>query len=205
MKQLLLTLALPFVLAPAPASHDQAAVITNSAPTPYLIDNNAIARIQCGQWVGTGSYLGNGLILTAMHVAAGGNCEADDEPAKLVISTPGLDYAILRTVAAQSTRELIDCSGYHEGQALLATGFAEGALRTVTQRLTASGSYVIQKQFYGEAILRGSVTQGMSGGPIVDLNTGALVGIVNANTDDGITQVLSLPVSETALCRSNVS
>jgi hypothetical protein len=45
-------------------------------PTPYLVDNNVIAKVECGKWVGTGVYVGNGLVATARHVVEDGHCTA---------------------------------------------------------------------------------------------------------------------------------
>jgi S1-C subfamily serine protease len=187
----------------APLQFQPATMTKTNEPTPYLLDNNTVVKLLCGPWMGTGEYVGNGIIVTARHVVEGRKCYADGQEAKLVKASlvPGLDFAEVTVETVAPYRQLIDCSGFHEGQQLLASGYAEDAPRTVTQRLTASSATTVEKGFAGESILRGSITQGMSGGPINDLNTGALVGIVNANSGDGITSVLSVPLSKTPLCR----
>ena len=171
-------------------------------PTPYLIDANTIAKIDCGKWMGTGSYIGNGLVVTARHVVSEGKCTADLAKADVVESSlrPGVDFALLRIKNDVAYRQLIDCSGIKEGRTYLASGYAEDAPRTVTQRLIGSTAITQEKGFEGETVMRGSITQGMSGGPVNDAETGALVAIINANSGDGITQALVLPLSKTGLC-----
>jgi S1-C subfamily serine protease len=141
------------------------------------------------------------LVATARHVVSSGPCLVDGAKARVVGGVPGRDFALLRIKAVVIYRALIDCSGIHEGQAYLATGFAEDAPRTVTQRLIGTSAKSDEKGFEGETVMRGSITQGMSGGPVVDASTGALVAIINANSGDGVTQSLVFPISETPLCR----
>ena len=180
----------------------QATMPGTNEPTPYLVDNNTIARIDCGKWMGTGSYIGGGLVVTARHVVSSGRCTVDLAKAEIIEPTAnaGLDFAVLKIKNDVGFRQLIDCSGIHEGRMYLATGYAEDAPRTVTQRLIGSSSISHDKGFSGLSVMRGSITQGMSGGPVNDAETGALVAIINANSGDGITQSLVLPLSKTSLC-----
>lgn len=172
-------------------------------PTPYVVDNNTIAKIRCGNLVGTGIYVGNGLIATARHVIKPGGCVAAGLPAEIVASSlkAGRDFALLAIAGRAEYRALIDCGGFREGELYLATGYAEGAAATVTQVLTGSAARSRDIGFAGLMVFRGAVTQGMSGGPINRLDNGALVGIINANTEDGITHVLGLPLTDTTLCK----
>jgi S1-C subfamily serine protease len=172
-------------------------------PTPYLVDNNVIAKVECGKWVGTGVYVGNGLVATARHVVEDGHCTAGGVAAEVVASSlkPSSDFALLKIDGRAPYRALIDCGGLKEGELYLATGYAEGADATVTQLLVGTSSRSTEPGFQGLMIFRGSVTQGMSGGAIVKLLGGAFVGIISANSDDGITQVLGLPLADTTLCR----
>jgi hypothetical protein len=190
------------MLAAAIAAAARSTVVNTDEPTPYLIDNNVIPKIICGQWAGTGVYVGEGLIATARHLVKSGHCRAAGIPASLVAGSihAGSDFALLSINGRASFRALIDCGGFHEGQLYLATGYAEDAQATVTQVLTGSSSRSGEKGFAGMGIFRGSVTQGMSGGPIVRLDNGALVGVISANSEDGITAVLGVPLSETMLC-----
>lgn len=198
-------LILATLLLPAPSGMPALATMTGTGePTPYLLDNNTIAKIDCGKWMGTGSYVGNGLVVTARHVVSEGKCTVDLAPAHVVASSlrPGMDFAVLKIKNDVAYRQLIDCSGIKEGRLYLATGFAEDSPRTVTQRLIGSSATSHEKGFEGESVMRGSITQGMSGGPVNDAETGALVAIINANSTDGITQSLVLPLSATSLCHA---
>lgn len=191
LKRILAVFAALLAFAPAMATE----------PTPYLIDNNVVPKIVCGQWMGTGVFVGNGLIATARHVVnSGAQCMVDSAPVRIVGDVPGRDFALVKMQGNPPLRALINCGGIREGHHYLATGYAEDADRTVTQRLVGSSARSHEPGFEGLVIFRGSVTQGMSGGPIIDEDDGSLVGIINANTSDGITQALGFPLSETPLC-----
>lgn len=190
---LLLVVAVPAAAAPGELD----------LPSPYLIDNNTIPKIVCvNGTIGTGVYLGNGLIATARHVVANTHCTVSGLPVKIVPgSVAAGDFALLEVNGRAQVRALIDCGGIKEGELYLATGYAEDANATVTQMLTGTSARVHTKPFDGLAVFRGSITQGMSGGPIVKLSNGALVGLISANAIYGVTQVLGLSLSDTSLCR----
>jgi S1-C subfamily serine protease len=97
-------------------------------------------------------------------------------------------------------RAIISCKGFHEGEHYYATGYAEDAPRTVTQRWLGSAARSDEKGFVGLMIFRGSATSGMSGGPVND-DDGATVGLVEANSEDGVTIALGLPFTDTPLCK----
>jgi hypothetical protein len=176
---------------------------TSIEPTPFLVDNNIIPKIECGGMVGTGVFVGPGLIATANHLASVGDCTVNGATATPVQAGGGLDFALLEIADKGNMRALIDCGGFHEGERYLATGYALNANQTVTQGLTGTRAIVRKVGFAGESVLRGSISQGMSGGPINRLDNGATVGIVNANTQFGVTRVLGLPFSATSLCKGN--
>lgn len=171
-------------------------------PTPYFIDNNIITRVVCGNAIGTGFYVEANLIATAYHVVSHGACESDGVPATVVhVGQNGQDFALIRVSRQSDMRAIINCGGLKEDGHYFATGFAEGAEHSVTQRLLGSGSRNEEKgSFSGLTIFRGSITQGQSGGPIND-EDGAVVAIINANTDDGVTISEGLSLSETILCK----
>jgi hypothetical protein len=56
----------------AGSSADQA---TATTPTPFFLDNNIVPKITCGEWMGTGVYVGKNLVATAKHVVESGGCK----------------------------------------------------------------------------------------------------------------------------------
>lgn len=184
----------------------QPSVPLATEPTPFLIDNNIIPKVECGEWMGTGVYVGNGEVATAKHVVSGpGSCTVDGKAAKVVGGVPNHDFALLRVNVPDTLRAIINCSGFVEGHHYLAVGFAMDAPRTVEQRLVGSFAASSDPGFVGLIIFRGAVTQGMSGGPIFDEDDGTLVGIINANMDMGVTEVLGFPMSATPLCEGRTA
>lgn len=188
------------------SASSQATVANTGQPTPYLLDMNTVPKITCGKWMGTGVYVANYLVATARHVVSGkSKCTVNGMKATVLPGKGRIDFALVVVAFKPDFRALLDCTGVHEGQQLLATGYAEDAELPVVQRLTGSETRTSEKGFSGEIIVRGSITQGMSGGPVVDINTGALVAIINANSEDGVTQTLVTPISDTSLCEKKPS
>jgi hypothetical protein len=176
-------------------------------PTPFLVDMNIIPKVTCGNYMGTGVYVGNGEVATARHVvsASSAPCTVDGSASTLAGGTAGKDFVLLRVKNAPELRALISCAGFIEGHHYLAVGYALDAPRPVEQRLVGSFASSGEEGFKGLIIFRGSVTQGMSGGPIFDEDDGTLVGIINANSIMGITQVLGFPLSASPLCKGRVA
>jgi hypothetical protein len=75
---------------------------------------------------------------------------------------------------------VISCARLVEGQEYFATGFAEGVPWPVTTRLIAESF-----RRDGESYLRGNIINGMSGGPVSDVD-GVVHGLNDTRSDDGI-------------------
>jgi S1-C subfamily serine protease len=192
----LATLALSLVLTAAA----QSPIATE--PTPFLVDMNIIPKVTCGDYMGTGVYVGSGDVATARHVisASKAACTVDGSTSTFAGGAAGKDFVLLHVKNAPPLRALINCQGFIEGHHYLAVGYALDAPRPVEQRLVGSFSASDAPGFRGLIIFRGSVTQGMSGGPIFDEEDGSLVGIINANSEMGITESLGFPLSASPLC-----
>jgi hypothetical protein len=95
----------------------------------------------------------------------------------------------------------IDCGGFVKGRQYVAVGYARAAPFLTTVALEATG-----QTYDGFAILVGifTVVPGMSGGAVLDADTGKVVGTVNVyNMEQGWSG--SVPLSETPLCRKNIA
>ncbi len=186
---------------PVPAG--QIAEATDRAPTPWLIDPNIIPRISCvglkGGMIGTGIVIDSDRVLTARHVVEEGYCNADGIPFDRISGLEGaIDFVDVKLSmdVPMPFRALVSCEGFKEGDLYLATGYALGGARAVTQMVIGSKSKDGGRRTY----LRGSFTPGMSGGPVSDMR-GRIVGIVNAYSEKGVTLAYSIALKDTHVCR----
>jgi hypothetical protein len=151
---------------------------------------NATVRIECGASRGSGfHFLQPGIIITNYHVITGHQAQRtpivavteDDHriDLELVSFSPvtEFDFAILR---AESTtlngRHVLHPkvpSKYVRGTEVAFSGFPHGIPHLLVQRAVISGQ-ISNDVFY----IDGSVNGGNSGGPIVDISDGAVVGII---------------------------
>ena len=188
MKALLAAFALLVPTATAPACPDLA-----------VVDTGAIVQIDCpvadGWIMGTGFRIGN-LLVTAKHVISHDKCfYVGGGNAEVAYSSPSLDYAILKGGKGPFIR--VDCDGFVKGKKYLAVGYARGAPYLTTVELTATGSNAD-----GFAILSGIFTfiPGMSGGPVIDEETGKVVGLINVFQEpEGI--IGSVELKNTSVCK----
>ena len=160
-------------------------------------DMNAIIVIQCGASArGTAFWIAPTRLISAEHVTRNGACRTlDGEALPTVHEDPVHDIAELR--GPNIGRHLtVRCSGFREGRAYFATGYAQGLYRH-TSRLIATRHR--DGGAGGLQVLLGQVFHGMSGGPVVD-TSGRVTGIVNR-------LIVAMPFSEsrslkeTFLCR----
>lgn len=175
-----------------------------TTPTPFFIDGNVIPRMTCngprGAIGASGVVISSVIILTAKHVTHDEtglerDCQAEGVGAKITRSTN--DFAEMRVAAQSPFRAIISCDGFKEGGDYYAAGYALNLPRVTIQYLTGTST----KSDNNLTIARGSVTPGMSGGPIFDLR-GRVVGIVNAYTDKGITRAYGTALKDTFICES---
>ena len=147
-------------------------------------------------WImGTGFRIGS-LLVTAKHVISHEKCfYVGGGNAEIAYSSPSLDYAILKGGKGPFIK--VDCGGFVKGKKYLAVGYARGAPYLTTVELTATGSNAD-----GFAILSGIFTfiPGMSGGPVIDEETGKVVGLINVFQEpEGISG--SVELKNTSVCK----
>lgn len=137
---------------------------------------------------GTGFYVGERLLITAMHVVE--ECEritlADGGELDLLALDPELDVAALAAPKSASTwLRLADADGARLGQSVHAIGFPYYALTSTTLHLT-SGNVSALAGMDDDArfvSFTAPVQPGNSGGPLID-NAGAVTGVVVARLSD---------------------
>jgi hypothetical protein len=159
------------VLIPAPVAPANVAQIT--------VPPSAIVQVVCpaaGGWsAGTAFRIGpTGIELSVNHVTRPGTCEIDGKRIKLSYSSPNSDFSMIAGDPGPSLT--VDCGGFVKGRQYLAIGYARGAPFLTTVVIQATGETA-----NGFAILEGifTVIPGQSGGPVIDAETGKVVGTIN--------------------------
>ena len=172
---------------------------------PLSIDSDAIPKVICpvfagpvlrGISYGSAFRVGGNLLLSVKHVTSVGNCIIDGQPITVRYESPDQDFSILS--ATPGPRIPIDCGGFHKGQHIIAIGHARGRDELTTIALTATGV-----KADGLDVLFGvfTVIPGMSGGVLVDADTGRAVGTVN-RYDPGPGLSMSQSLKDTPICHS---
>lgn len=159
-------------------------------------NNPLVAKVSCAFNSGTAFRIGRYTWLSVAHVTKGAGCTIGGEPFKLEWNDPKRDFAILHLEKRPGKGLAIDCQGFKRGRIYLAIGHARGLDVQTTIPLVATGD-----TDDGFAVLRGiwTVIPGQSGGPIIDRETGKVVGTVNVYVPHmGLSG--SIPLSETSVC-----
>lgn len=169
-----------------------------------VIQPQAIVQVICFSpndiSAGTAFRVGpTGLMLSVNHVTSSGQCYIAGKPINIAYKSPNSDFSEL--LGDDGPYLSIDCGGFVKDRKYLAIGFARAVTPATTVELIATG-----KSDDGEALLYGMVPviPGMSGGAILDEETGKVVGVVNAeNFEEGLSW--SVPLSSTPVCKGNVA
>lgn len=198
LRHLLLAASLAFTSAPAMASP----AIPLADPSPYFLDSSTVVQVVCTESLGTAFYIGQGLYITAKHVAVEAGCTIHEKPIRVIVLGPKRnDFAMITAEYYPSYRAIISCDPFIEGHRYFATGYAAGRPWSVTDRLIASNDHFVEDApWFNTTILRGSFTAGQSGGPVSD-EDGVVHGIVSAGPTDGETTALTLAFHDTSICK----
>lgn len=149
---------------------------------------------------GTAFRVGPSIMLSVNHVTAGpAKCFIGRSPIKVTYASPDADFSMLEGDEGPSLK--IDCGGFVKGRKYVAIGYARGRDYLTTVELTGTGV----KQD-GWSVLTGMLTviPGQSGGPILDEETGKVVGTVNVeNFEQGMSG--SVALKDTPICKANVA
>jgi hypothetical protein len=184
-------IALASVLLPVP--------VAPAIPETVVIDPASIVQVICptddGYKAGTAFRVGNDLMLSVNHVTSGGDCFINGQRVVVRYASEDEDFSMLEGSPGPSLK--IDCGGFVRGRRYIAIGFARGLPTETSVELYGTGM-----SDDGLALLTGmfTVIPGQSGGPVIDAETGKVVGTVN--TDDfqqGISG--SVELRGTPVCR----
>jgi S1-C subfamily serine protease len=186
------------------------------SPFEPTFNLSAVRLIDCEEGSGSGFLIGNDILVTADHVATLTNCvDAQTKvPLKAYKRDIPNDTALMTGKLPNMPYFKYNCSRYKKGQTYSAYGISaffqdNYIFRSVSMKGT--GDYTDVSFLDGSVMpnmprLWGFTVPGMSGGPIVDIVTGFVVGIVNA----GMRNVIGIPtgeafsyeLAETFLCKN---
>jgi len=174
--------------------------LVSNTPTPIAFAQDAaIPKVVCpvpdGYSMGTAFRVGGSLLLTVKHVTAEAPCYIDGRPVKVLYTDPKRDFSMISDGSSGPSLK-IDCGGFVKGRKYLAVGHARGRDELTTVELEATGD-----SNWGFSVLTGvfTVVPGQSGGPVIDAETGAVVGTVNVyEFTEGVSG--SVPLRDTPVC-----
>lgn len=157
-----------------------------------------VMRVVCLGSVGTAFRISKTRALSVAHVTNAYGCFIENRPFEVIYKYK--DFSIL-TIHEGRGRAKIDCNGFVPGRKYRALGYARGRpTLTMVDGLVATG-----EKWVGPggtmAVLKGifTVIPGQSGGPVIDVATGKVVGLVNMyDPQAGLSA--SLPLKGTAAC-----
>lgn len=188
-----------------------------SAPAPMYrgMENLSVVRhLMCDEGSGSGFIAADGVIATALHVASMTNCrDAETGNGYVTYHRDTVhDFALMTGVTPDMLPAKVDCGGYVKGKEYIALGITSFKQRfSLFRRVTtiAQGYEDITvggNDLRGIYQLDGNIVPGMSGGPIDDAETGAVVGITNVGyftrNGDPVGVSYSFELKDTVLCKA---
>jgi hypothetical protein len=183
---------LALALLSTPAIPQTAAQVFIPAATVPLVD--------CTYSAGSAFRIGPHLLLSVNHVTSGLQCKIDGQYIRIEYKSRKSDFTELSDDRSGPWLR-VDCGGFVAGREYLAIGHARGIEPLTTVKLTGTGYHDGNM-----ARLVGIFTAqpGQSGGPIIDAETGAVVGTVNAaNWEHGAT--FSVELKGTPVCGGDLA
>jgi hypothetical protein len=166
-----------------------------AGPVPKVI-----CRQDHGYSAGTAFRIGPHLLVSVNHVTSAGRCEIDGQPIYVLYASPKADFSILSDDRSGKWLK-VDCRGYIKGHTYVAVGHARAMDDLTLVPMVSTGLT------YGSlSLLAGVFTAqpGQSGGPILDGETGSVVGTVNtAEWSRGLTG--SIELRGTSICGGNAA
>lgn len=198
-------------------------VITSISPKPalatpvknsYFINLDTVKLIYCSVnghiVVGSGVVIGKNRIITANHVVYDSDaCMIEQKEVKIVKQYPEIDFAVLSMdLGDEVPITPISCDGFVVGDTYFSIGYSYGTDFAMTKLKNTNNLMDFPKTqqypFYshGLNLLNGLAFEGMSGGPIINMD-GQIVGITNMSNQGSM--VGSRSLSETPLCSALVN
>lgn len=157
------------------------------------IEKSGRPYIRSGTAFRIGSYF-----LSVNHVTTGpAKCFIGSTPISVSYASRSSDFSMLD--ADKGPYLPVDCGGFVKGHRYVALGYARGVDQITSVDLVATGDHLSD----GQAVLSGifAIVPGMSGGPILDADTGKVVGTNNVeNFEEGMSG--SVALKDTPVCKA---
>lgn len=180
-------------------------------PTPPpTVSLEAIRMLVCqtpeGRYkIGTAFVIDKDIMVTAHHVENGRVCV--DSATRRVVTTYHQDVDHDFSLVTMNTDEIIpirySCEPFTTGRYYSSYGYGESTFRQnrleATARTSGLNFWVQDRVYAGMRLLKGVLTPGMSGGPMIDEATGLAHGLNNVTNTQ--TEAWSFQLSDTILCR----
>lgn len=165
-----------------------------------FIPVDTVPLVDCATTAGSAFRIGPHLLLSVNHVVSGTRCQISGQPIHVDYKSRKADFAELSD-SRDGQWLKVDCGGFVAGHEYLAIGHARGIDELTSVKLVGTGF-----NDDGMARLTGVFTAqpGQSGGPIIDAETGEVVGTVNAaNWEYGVT--FSVELRGTWVCKGSLA
>lgn len=173
-----------------------------SRPSPYLFEASTVVRVACmtkdGPTWGSAFYLGSGLFMTADHVIEQSVCAIDGHPITVEFKSATPDYAVIRAAYFPPYYVNYSCDRLASGKPYIAAGYAGTDRDAVAQTLLVSTGVDDADDKTTE--VNGSLVQGMSGGPVLDM-VGAVHAINTWQQAEGAPAGGVTEIADTLLCK----
>lgn len=197
--------------------------LSSPAHTPQMLENltptvnlSAIRQLRCFGGTGSGSIIGDGILMTALHVAENGDCKDVQTGVKLTMYYKDVehDLALMSGDLPKMPPIRIGCGRFQMGGEYSAygiSGFFEGFEMFRQINLTGTGIYSDLEYADGGGAkhipyLKGYTVFGMSGGPIHN-RAGYALGNVIAGLHNSfgipVGKAYSYEFKDTVLCPQN--
>ena len=183
------------------------ALLVSTTAVPQPVEEDPVPKVICrvpgGYIAGTAFRVGPQYLITVGHVIAQGKCEIDGQPIKVAYRSAKADFAILEDERAGKSL-MVDCNGYQEGRQYIIRGHARGLDTLIDVPAIALGRHYDDTPTLSLLVGVFTAQPGQSGGPIIDAQTGKVVGTTNTGDwKSGITG--SVELKGTSICGGNVA
>ena len=178
--------------------------ISNSTDTPFIEDNYSPAA-------GSGFLIdkANGLIVTNAHVASYSPSlnrvnfkYSDPIKSKQVYIDPEIDLAFLKIDPKDIPKTAIEAklqckNDYKQGSGVVAFGHPAGKDFTITRGIISAIRY--ETDFFEAIQTDAAINRGNSGGPLINISTGEIIGISSFGVEDN--QGLNFALPSYSVCK----
>jgi hypothetical protein len=172
-------------------------------PDMVLQDYPLVHRVDCFEGRGSAFRVGKNHWMSAAHVTRLHFCSVALSPLTVTYQDETADFAEFDTPLGVPNGFPIDCGGFKPGHWYWAIGYPNGGVQQIAIALYAT-IYRHDGDGFRIFVSPHDVIPGMSGGPILDPDTGAVVGTVNANNDE-YNLSFSRELKDTVACKGSVA